>query len=59
VQGYLASDEGLQAQIQARIADQARSNAQLASARADLQRAELDLSAARRWPKAVRYPARS
>jgi membrane fusion protein (multidrug efflux system) len=51
VQGYLASDEGLQAQIQARIADQARSNAQLASARADLQRAELDLSAARPWPK--------
>ncbi|NWK79670.1 HlyD family efflux transporter periplasmic adaptor subunit [Aquitalea sp. LB_tupeE] len=43
VQGYLASDEGLQAQVQARIADQARSNAQLVSARADLQRAELDL----------------
>ncbi|HEY8608368.1 MAG TPA: HlyD family secretion protein [Noviherbaspirillum sp.] len=44
VQGYLATDQGLQAQIAAREADQKRAAAQLASAQADLARAKLDLS---------------
>lgn len=42
VQGYLASDEGLSAQVQARAAEQVRSQAQLESARAELERARLD-----------------
>ena len=42
VQGYLASDEGLGAQVQARAAEQVRSQAQLVSAQAELERARLD-----------------
>lgn len=43
VQGYFANDNGLAAQVLAREAEQKRSAAQLLSAQADLQRAELDL----------------
>jgi len=43
VQGYFANDTGLAAQVLAREAEQKRSAAQLLSAQADLQRAELDL----------------
>ena len=44
VQGYLATDQSLQAQVIAREAEQNRAAAQLASARADLERTKLDLS---------------
>ncbi|WP_034296569.1 HlyD family efflux transporter periplasmic adaptor subunit [Herbaspirillum sp. RV1423] len=43
VQSYFANDSGLAAQVLAREAEQKRSAAQLLSAQADLQRAELDL----------------
>ena len=43
VQAYFANDNGLAAQVLAREAEQKRSAAQLLSAQADLQRAELDL----------------
>lgn len=43
VKGYLATDDGLQAQSQARTADQVRANAQLASAQSELDRASIDL----------------
>lgn len=43
VQSYFANDTGFVAQVQAREAEQKRSAAQLLSAQADLQRAELDL----------------
>jgi membrane fusion protein (multidrug efflux system) len=43
VQGYLANDGALSAQVSARVADQARATAQLTSAQADLQRAKVDL----------------
>ncbi|UTH75369.1 HlyD family secretion protein [Chromobacterium sp. IIBBL 290-4] len=43
VKGYFANDEGLNAQAQARDADQTRAAAQLASAQADFARAKLDL----------------
>ncbi|MEQ6289392.1 HlyD family secretion protein [Vogesella sp. GCM10023246] len=42
VKGYLASDEGLAAQAQARAAEQTRSAAQLVSAKSELERARLD-----------------
>jgi membrane fusion protein (multidrug efflux system) len=42
-QGALANDQGLQAQVAARGADQKRAAAQLASAKADFERAKLDL----------------
>lgn len=42
VLGYLANDEGLAAQVQAREADEKRSDAQLAAAQADLERAQVD-----------------
>lgn len=42
VQGYFANDSGLAAQVLARDAEQKRTAAQLLSAQADLQRAELD-----------------
>jgi len=44
VHGYLATDQSLQAQVIAREAEQNRAAAQLASARADLERTKLDLS---------------
>ena len=43
VQGYFANDSGLAAQILMRDAEQKRAAAQMLSAQADLQRAELDL----------------
>jgi membrane fusion protein (multidrug efflux system) len=43
VRGYLATDEGYAAQLQARDAENARASAQLASARAELERTRLDL----------------
>jgi membrane fusion protein (multidrug efflux system) len=43
VQGYFANDLGLAAQVEARAAEQGRTSAQLASAQANMQRAELDL----------------
>jgi membrane fusion protein (multidrug efflux system) len=43
-QGAQATDQGLQAQVAAREADQQRAAAQLVSARADFERAKLDLS---------------
>ena len=43
VRGYLASDEGYAAQLQARDAERRRAAAQLASAQAELERARLDL----------------
>jgi len=43
-QGSLATDQGLQAQVAAREADQKRAAAQLASVKADFERAKLDLS---------------
>jgi membrane fusion protein (multidrug efflux system) len=42
VRGYLANDGALNAQVQARQAEQSRSAAQLASAKSDLERAQLD-----------------
>ncbi|MFC3533632.1 HlyD family efflux transporter periplasmic adaptor subunit [Vogesella facilis] len=44
VKGYLASDEGLAAQVQARAAEQARSAAQQVSAKSELERARLDFA---------------
>jgi membrane fusion protein (multidrug efflux system) len=43
VQGYLANDEALSAQVSARAADQARAGAQLTAAQANLDRAKVDL----------------
>src|SRR5450830_2179370 len=43
VQAYFANDNGLAAQVLSREAEQKRSAAQMLSAQADLQRAELDL----------------
>lgn len=43
VQAYFANDNGMAAQVLAREAEQKRSTAQLLSAQAELQRAELDL----------------
>lgn len=43
VRGFLATDEGYVAQLAARDADRSRAAAQLASSRADLERARLDL----------------
>ena len=43
VQGYLANDEALSAQVSARAADQSRAAAQVASAQANLERAKVDL----------------
>jgi len=43
VQSYFANDAGLAAQVLARDAEQSRAAAQVLSAQADLQRAELDL----------------
>jgi membrane fusion protein (multidrug efflux system) len=43
-QGSVATDQGLQAQVAAREADQKRAAAQLASAKADFERAKLDLT---------------
>ena len=42
VRSYLANDEGLAAQVKAREADEQRSDAQLAAAQADLDRAKVD-----------------
>ncbi|MDC7698535.1 HlyD family secretion protein [Vogesella indigofera] len=42
VRGFFANDAGLTAQVQARSAEQTRAAAQLASARSDLERAQLD-----------------
>jgi membrane fusion protein (multidrug efflux system) len=44
VRGLAATNSGLNAQIAARIADQARAAAQLASAKGDLEKARIDLS---------------
>uniref|UniRef100_UPI0018ECE435 biotin/lipoyl-binding protein n=1 Tax=Aquitalea sp. ASV15 TaxID=2795104 RepID=UPI0018ECE435 len=44
VQGYFANDESLTAQVQSRLAEQARAAAQLVSARSDLERSRLDYS---------------
>lgn len=44
VRGYLANDAGLKAQVQARAADERRMSAQILSAKADYDRAVLDLS---------------
>ncbi|WP_024302853.1 HlyD family efflux transporter periplasmic adaptor subunit [Pseudogulbenkiania sp. MAI-1] len=43
VKGYLASDDGLQAQVSARDAELLRARAQLSSAQSDLDRARIDL----------------
>ena len=43
VKGYLASDDGLQAQVSARDAELLRAKAQLSSAQSDLDRARIDL----------------
>ncbi len=43
VQGYLANDDALTAQVSARAADQSRAVAMLASAQADVARAKIDL----------------
>ncbi|WP_416425140.1 HlyD family efflux transporter periplasmic adaptor subunit [Pseudomonas sp. App30] len=43
VRGYLANDAGLTAQVQARAADERRMSAQITSAKADYDRALLDL----------------
>jgi membrane fusion protein, multidrug efflux system len=43
VKGYVANDNGLSAQIQARDADERRAAAQLVAAQSDLERAEIDL----------------
>lgn len=43
VRGYLATDKGLTAAVQARAADEARMQAQIASAQADYDRTALDL----------------
>ena len=43
VKGYLASDDGLQAQVSARDAELLRAKAQLGSAQSDLERAKIDL----------------
>ncbi|HKR41058.1 MAG TPA: HlyD family secretion protein, partial [Paraburkholderia sp.] len=43
VRGYLANDAGLTAQVDARAADEARMDAQIASAQADFDRASIDL----------------
>ncbi|BAK77165.1 multidrug resistance protein A [Pseudogulbenkiania sp. NH8B] len=43
VKGYLASDDGLQAQVSARDAELLRAKAQLSSAQSDLERAKIDL----------------
>ena len=43
VQGYLANDEALSAQVTARGADQARATAMIADAQANLDRAKIDL----------------
>ena len=43
VRGYVATDQGLAAQIAARGADKLRAEAQMASAEADLRRARIDL----------------
>jgi membrane fusion protein (multidrug efflux system) len=44
VRGLAATNSGLNAQIAARIADQARAQAQLAAAKGDLEKARIDLS---------------
>jgi membrane fusion protein (multidrug efflux system) len=44
VRGLAATNHGLNAQIAARIADQARAAAQLAAAKGDLEKARIDLS---------------
>lgn len=43
VRGLLATDSGLGAQVTARVADQARAEARLVAARADLAKAKIDL----------------
>jgi membrane fusion protein (multidrug efflux system) len=43
VKGYLASDDGLQAQVSARDAELLRAKAQLGSAQSDLERTRIDL----------------
>ncbi|WP_374601221.1 HlyD family efflux transporter periplasmic adaptor subunit [Niveibacterium sp.] len=43
VKGYVANDNGLSAQIQARDADERRAAAQLVAAESDFERAEIDL----------------
>ncbi|SMF10997.1 HlyD family secretion protein [Pseudogulbenkiania subflava] len=43
VKGYLASDDGLQAQVSARDAELLRAKAQLSSAQSDLDRTKIDL----------------
>jgi len=43
VRGLLATDSGLGAQVKARVADQARAEARLVAARADLAKAKIDL----------------
>ena len=43
VQGYLANDEALSAQVNARTADQTRASAMVAEAQANLDRAKVDL----------------
>src|SRR5262245_46794875 len=43
VRGYVANDESLAAQIQARASEQSRAAAQVAAAQADLERARVDL----------------
>ena len=43
VRGYFANDEALQGQIQARVADVTRADAQIASAGSDLDRAKTEL----------------
>lgn len=44
VESYIANDEGLNALVRARMADENRTKAQLAVAQADFERAKLDLS---------------
>jgi len=44
VRGYVANDESLAAQIRARSSDRSRAAAQVASAQADFERAQVDLS---------------
>ncbi|HEY7238958.1 MAG TPA: HlyD family secretion protein [Burkholderiales bacterium] len=44
VRGYVANDQSLSAQIAARVSDQKRAAAQLESATADFERAQVDLS---------------
>ena len=43
VRGYVANDSSLRAQLDSRVSDQRRADAQLAAARADFERARIDL----------------